>query len=410
MDRDLTELSALVDALRRDRRTDPYRGRRQYSLAARELAERCAALVDAGDGATVVPVLRKAVDRMTAALTSMDDSSGIVGDDLQQIMHLYARACATAPPDPKRLAAWLVQLECDGPGWPRVLLRDFAPALGGKGIAEVERLVAERAATAGPDSWAGRFAIRDLREQLADVSGDIDRYVQVLAEHLESAQQYGRIVDVLRSAGRAAEAIDWARRGLAAKSGWPGTEELRDALVGMLLDRGGDGEALAVRAAEFERHPALAAYRAWAHTAARVGAADPAPAAVERLRRHVAERPAYLPELVDVLTATGAHDEAWTAARADPDQISRQRWLTLIEHRTLTDPAGVIEPYARLVELQVNDSGDKHRYRRAAQLITALQEACRAAGQQDRFAAYLTDFRDRYRRRPSLINALDEFR
>ena len=188
------DLTVLVDRLHRDRRADPYRGRREYSQAALDLADRCEALIDAGETATVVPMLRKAVDRMTTALTSMDDSSGIVGDDLQRIMDLYARACVAAPPNPKWLASWLVKLECDGPGWPRILLRDFAPALAASGLAEVERLVTERADIADPDSWTGQFAIRDLREQLAEASGDVDRYVQVLAEHLASAVQYARIV------------------------------------------------------------------------------------------------------------------------------------------------------------------------------------------------------------------------
>ncbi|MEU7865345.1 hypothetical protein [Dactylosporangium sp. NPDC049140] len=105
----------------------------------------------------------------------------------------------------------------DGPGWPRIVLRDFAPALGSPGLAEVERLVADRAETADPESWTGLFAVRDLREQLAEVSGDIDRHVQVLAEHLTSAVQYARIVEALRAAGRAAEAIAWARRGLGSR-------------------------------------------------------------------------------------------------------------------------------------------------------------------------------------------------
>ncbi|MFB9408539.1 DUF6880 family protein [Dactylosporangium matsuzakiense] len=404
MSSDLTEL---VDRLRRDRRAHPYRGRREYSLAARELGDRCTGLIEAGSAATVVPVLRKAVDRMTTALMYMDDSSGVVGDDLQQIMDLYARACVASPPPPKSLAGWLVKLECDGPGWPRIRLRDFASALGAKGLAEVDRLVAERAEVADPDSWTGQFAIRDLRQQLAEVSGDVDRYVRVLAEHLESAVQYQRIVDVLRSSGRVAEAIDWAQRGLKDKAGWPHTEELRDTLVDLLLDHGGEAEALAVRRAEFERHPTLTAFRQWTRTSAHVGATDPTSSAIKHLRQRVAERPAYLSELVDVLAATGAHDEAWTAANTDPNQFGRQRWIALLEQRRTTDPRDVIMPYQHVIEAQVNDSGDKQRYRGALPLLDALEQACEAAEQRDAFTTFLADFRDRHRRRPTLIKTLD---
>ncbi|MER7003045.1 hypothetical protein ABT297_08360 [Dactylosporangium sp. NPDC000555] len=352
-------------------------------------------------------MLRKAVDRMTTALMYMDDSSGVVGDDLQQIMELYAQACIAAPQNPRRLAGWLVKLECDGPGWPRIVLRDFAPALGAPGLAEVERLVADRAATADPESWTGLFAIRDLREQLAEVSGDIDRHVQVLAEHLTSAVQYARIVDTLCAAGRTVEAIAWARRGLAEKSGWPHADQLLDTLVALLLEQGDSEAALAVRRAEFERRPTLETFRAWESTAVQAGAADPTSAAIERLRQRVAEQPLYVSELVDVLTAVGAHGEAWTIGRANADRLGRQRWLGLLERRSATEPADVIEPYQDVIEEQVRDSGDRHRYRGALPLLSALRAACRAAGQEDRFAAYLADFRERHRRRPTLIKTLD---
>jgi hypothetical protein len=82
------------------------------------LADRCAGLIDSGAAKTVVPVLRKAVDRMTTALMYMDDSPGIVGDDLQQVMDLHAGLCRGATRSEKagRLAGWPVKLECDDPG------------------------------------------------------------------------------------------------------------------------------------------------------------------------------------------------------------------------------------------------------------------------------------------------------
>jgi hypothetical protein len=161
------ELTVLVDRLRRDRRRDPRARRREYSQAARELAVRCERLLATG----VVPVLRRAVDRITKALMYMDDSSGIVGDDLREMMALYAPACAVARPDAKSLARWLVTLAYDGPGWPEIRLREFASALGERGLAEIAALVEQRAAVAGPGSWGRLFATRTLREQMAEISG-----------------------------------------------------------------------------------------------------------------------------------------------------------------------------------------------------------------------------------------------
>lgn len=401
------ELAVLVDRLRWDRRRDPYRGRREYSQTARALAEACERLINSERAAQAVPVLRKAVDRMTRSLMYIDDSSGIVGDDLHDIMRLYAQACTMSPPNPASLAGWLVRLACDGPGWPRIVLRDFARALGERGLGEVERLVESRAHTVDPQSWAGTFAVRDLREKLAEVSGDVDRYVAVLAEHLTSAVQYERIALVLRDADRRQEAIAWARRGLADKPGWPHTERLRDALVDMLLTAREAEAALQVRWAEFERHPTLAAYWALADTAAAVDADDPCPQAVAILQNRVGQQPAYAAELIDVLLALGRDDEAWQAGQDHRERIGDRQWLVLLERRRTRHPAEVIEPYQDLVERHILNSADKQRYRRAVALLPALRAAYTAAGEPTAFLTYLADLRTRHTRRPTFIKTLD---
>jgi hypothetical protein len=401
------DVAVLVDRLRWDRRRDPYRGRREYSQTVRTLAEACERLIASGQPGQAVPVLRKAVDRITSALMYMDDSSGIVGDDLHDIMGLYARACAAAPPSPTGLAGWLVKLQCDGPGWPRIVLRDFAPALGERGIAEVERLVALRAQTVDPQSWAGSFAVRDLREQLAEVSGDVDRYVAVLAEHLTSAVQYERISLGLLAAGRRQEAIEWARRGLAERPGWPHTDRLRDGLVDMLLDEGDTEAAVVVRRTEFERHPTATAYRCLADTAGAVGAGDPTLWALTVLHGRVAQQPVHAPELIAVLLAIGHDEQAWLAGLEHRQWIDERQWLSLLERRGDSHPADVIGPYQDMVERYIRDSTDKRRYRRAVALLPALRAAYTATGDPAAFPAYMADLRLRHKRRPTFLKTLD---
>ncbi|EFC83286.1 lipopolysaccharide assembly protein LapB [Parafrankia sp. EUN1f] len=306
------DLTTLVNALRRDRRRDPRAGRREYSEAALELADCCERLLADGGARAVVPVLRKAVDRMTRALMYMDDSSGIVGTDLRHMMSLYARACTEAPPDPEQLARWLAALSFDGPGWPEIRLAEFAPALGAQGLSELCAEVERCSAAAEPGSWGHLVAARDLREQLAEVSGDVDRHVAVLAENLTSARQYQRIVVALRDAGRPAEAIDWARRGLAEHGGGPQEDRLRDLLVDLVIDAGDPAAAVALRRDDFERRPTVTAYRALLDTERRC-AADTGLAAwaMAVLRARVARQPAYVDDLVAVLLAEGEADQAW---------------------------------------------------------------------------------------------------
>jgi hypothetical protein len=104
-------VARLIDGLRRDRRQHPLRGRGECSARVREVAGAIADMIESGRPADAVPLARRAVERVTAALLYMDDSSGIIGDDLRALTALYARACRAAPPDPKRLAAWLVTSE-----------------------------------------------------------------------------------------------------------------------------------------------------------------------------------------------------------------------------------------------------------------------------------------------------------
>ena len=241
----------------------------------------------------------------------LDDSSGIIGDDLREIMGLYARACAAAPPNPKTLAGWLVKLTFDGPGWPQVRLREFAPALGPAGLVHVANLVEHRQSAGDLDNGGQRFAVRDLREQLAELSGDVDRYVAELARNLTHADQYRTITAALRRADRTPEAIVWARRGLAEKGSWPNAERLRDLLVDLLIDVGEGSAALAERRAESDRRPTRAAYRDLIDTAARVGAEGQQEWAMRVLTDRTVRDPRHASELVAVLLTEGMLEQAW---------------------------------------------------------------------------------------------------
>ena len=402
------ELTVLVDRLRWDRRRDPYAGGRVYSRTAREVADRCSRLIDAGEAAVTVPVLRKAVDRMTSALMYLDSSSGVLGNDLAYLMDLYARACRAAPSPPTGLAGWLVKLVCDGPGWPDVVLREWAPALGPEGLGHLVLRVDERAVAADPGDGHEQWAIRHLREQLAEISGDVDRYVVVLAEHLVSADQYERIVQVLAEAQRPAEAIDWARRGLAVHpSGYQSTT-LRDLLVRLLVGVGETGSALAERRAAFDAQPTIDNFRSLLATVADTDRdVSHAEWALELVRERADRQAGYLPHLIDALVQVGRNDEAWQAGLARLDQLPARHRVDLVRLRGRTHPADVREPYRSLIDAQLLDSTDKRRYDKAIVLLRNLRDAYAATGETTQFDAYLFALRTEHRRRPTLLAKLD---
>jgi tetratricopeptide (TPR) repeat protein len=397
----------LIDGLRRDRRTHPRHGRGEYSQLTREVVAACAALIDS-EPAAVPALARRAVNLVTTALMYVDDSSGILGDDLRALMAVHARACAAAPPDPKRLAGWLEKLRLDGPGWPDFELRDYAVALGDKGRAELARRVEDRARTAEPDVF-GRttFGIRVLREQLAELSGDVDHYVAVLAENLYAPPQYRKIVDALRNAGRADEAERWAQRGLEIGNSID-KGKLRDDYVDLLIERGATDEAFALRWQLFDGNPIKTNYDDLRRTAERIGDwSSVRDKAVSRLRNATAGQSSYADHLIGVYLDEGELDEAWQAAVDHVEDLFDSRWQQLIEQRQSTHPGDVIEPWQRLVQRRLDASTDKYRYGKAIKMLRRLRDAYRAVGDMAGFDAYLDRLRDRHKRKTSFIAKLD---
>ncbi len=368
-----------------------------------EVVAACELLIES-EPAVVPALARRAVDLVTTALMYMNDSSAY----LHALMNVHARACSAAPPDPKRLAAWLVKLRFDGPGWPDFELRDYAEALGDKGRAELARVVEDSAKTAEPElDGKTPFGIRVLREQLAEISGDVDHYVTVLATDLYAASQYRKIVDALRNAGRPVDAENWALRGLGI--GNPIDKgKLRDVYVDLLLDRGATGEALAIRWQLFDQYPTQTHYTDLRRTTQRtgdwVGLRDKA---IERLRDATTAQPALVDHLIGVLLDEGELDEAWQAAASHADALFESRWQQIIELRQPARPRDVIEPWQRLIQQRLDVSTDKYRYGKAIKMLRKLRDAYRATDDETGFGIYLDSLRDQHKRKTSFIAKLD---
>jgi hypothetical protein len=409
-DAQVAEVRRLIDGLRRNPRTHPYHGRREYSERAREVAAALAGMLDAGRAADVVPLARRTVERVTDGMLHIDDSSGIIGDDLRTLMSLYARACAAAPPDTRKLAAWLVASRLDGPGWPDFDVADFAPALGEAGIAEVARLVAERRAAEDPGSYVA-IGIRILREQLAAVSDDVDAHVAVLAEDLRGGRDYGKIVAVLRDAGRDQDAEEWARKGLADEPSSPWADDLREQLADLLLAGGRGDEAVAVHREVFEQRTLHQDYLRLRHVAEQAGQwAKLRDWALDFMRERARTgefRGVRVSELIGVLVREDLLDEAWAAAVSVGGQLHESQWLQLIDLREKEHPADVLGPLADLIEAGVERTNDKYRYPKAVKALKRLRENYERAGDAAEFDVYLAALRERQRRKTSFIAKLD---
>lgn len=410
-DAQVSEARRLIDGLRRNPRTHPYHGRREYSDRARAVTAMLASMIEEGRSADVVPLSRRAIGRMTDGLLHIDDSSGIVGDDLRELTSLYARACSAAPPDPVELAKWLVTCRCDGPGWPDFHVADFASALGAAGLAELARLVEERRANSEPSSRAATWGVSSLRKELAALSGDVDVYVVVLAEEARSGGDYEKIVSVLSKAGRNRDAEGWARKGLATQHSNPWTDALREQLAQLLVEDGRGDDAVTLCREVFERRTTHADYFRLRNIAERAGQwkvlRDWALDFMRQRTRTDALSKARLWELITVLLAEDLTDEAWTTATAEPDMVSESQWAQLIDLREKEHAADVLEPLAHLIERGVERTSDKYRYPKAIKALKRLREDYERAGNADGFGAYLDALRERQRRKHSFVAKLD---
>ncbi|MGD0247060.1 MAG: hypothetical protein ABSB59_42970 [Streptosporangiaceae bacterium] len=368
-------------------------------------------MIEAGRAADAVPLARRAVERVTGGLLHIDDSSGVIGADLRELTGLYARACAIAPPDVAKLAAWLAASRCDGPGWPDFAVADFAPALGAAGLAELARLVEEHRAAGEPGAWSAGWGVSSLRKELAALSGDVDAHVAVLAQETRSGRDFGEIVSVLRDAGRDHEAEGWARKGLAAEPLSPWTDALREQLAGLLLGSGRGDEAVAMYRDVFKRRATHSDYLRLRKAAEQAGqwkelrswALD-----FMRERARTGEyRRVHLSDLISVLLHEDLADEAWSTAADHPEQVSESQWLHLITLRESRHPADVLGLLARLIELGVEQVGDKYRYLKAVKALKRLRDDYKRAGDAAGFGAYLDGLRERQRRKYSFIAKLD---
>ncbi|MEA4944796.1 MAG: hypothetical protein VB080_10220 [Propionicimonas sp.] len=84
----------------------------------------------------MLAVTRKAITSACKVIMRADDSSGIIGDAIRQLLELHAQLVRTAPPPYRKLVDWMVRFqfdnECD---FFEIDPVAYAPALGERSLA-----------------------------------------------------------------------------------------------------------------------------------------------------------------------------------------------------------------------------------------------------------------------------------
>jgi soluble cytochrome b562 len=387
-----------------------YRRSFELAAAAEEILDELEEHLDRGAADAVAPALQKVTVRLQRLAGQADDSGGVIGDACQRAVSLYARSCREGAPDRTRLARWLVKFRGESPGWPRVVLDDFVAAFDEKALTEyrrgIESLARQRA---DADAWARREVV-DMLVELADHDGDVDAAITLLAggERVDHAG----IVERLRAAGRVEEMLQWLDRAVAAgkvrghgPSGMHGLLPYDVAQVYRSVDRIED--ALDVLRAEFAREPGIGTFRLLTGFADEVGRRDAERDwALATARAHATTPYRNGAALIEIAIAEDDLDLAWQAEREFGAGYS---WEPLVGASADSRPLDA----ARLLRSHVDEDlrhADTKRYPVIAERLVQMRELHEKGGAVEPFVAYLAVIRESYRRRPSLMAALDRAR
>ena len=410
-----------------------YRGMYDYASNVHAVVDTLRELLSDGSAEAVIDLTEHALDRAEDAVGYVDDSDGYLGSIAEDLQSLHLEACAAAKPEPVQLARRLFDRERHAGDLDTFsgAAGAYADVLGEAGLAEYRRL-AQAEWEALPPLAPGdertfdhdRYRITRVMESLADVTGDVDAVVTVLARDQSSGYQFARIAEVYREAGRYDDALAWLEKGLGAF----GTSDVR--LVDELAEeyqragRGADAVELCWRA--YEPEPSPAGYRRLCENARKAGAWDEwrdraltalrhaveariADAARPPSRRSPGPRyygpPADASYLVEVFLFESDVEQAW--AEAQDGGCSDRWWTELARLRQEEHPGDAIPIWQAQVERAIqakNNAG----YQEAVELMARVNRLMTRAGQPDAFAPYAAQVRATHKPKRNLMKLFDQ--
>jgi uncharacterized Zn finger protein len=386
-------------------------------------------LLEDGHAEEVIDLAEQAIDRAEDALDYVDDSDGYMSGIADDLQGLHLDACLSARPDPVALATTLFERELHS-GDPDVFhgaAASYAEVLGKPGLAEYRRraqITWDALPALGPGDKGSfdscRFQITSMMRTLAEVAGDVDAVVEVLARDQSSPYRFVLIAERLRDADRYDDALAWAQKGL----------ELFACEDSRLVDaatreyhragRGADAVALAWRA--YDERTTPAGYQRLCEQARLAGVWEGSrQRALAKLRAQVETEIAAASRkktgrsqpwavcdasaLVSVFLFEGDVDQAWSEAQTAG--CSRALWLELARLREQGHPSEAIPIWQSDVELAI-DAKNNHAYAEAVATIAKVRRLVVAAGHEESFRPYTAQLRARHKAKRNLMRLFDQ--
>lgn len=394
---DVAALRREIDRTLRTRRFLDYSKSMDWARAARPVVAELDRAVRAAPSRELVEVLQRAMGHVVKVIHHADDSSGLIGDLVRELLDLHASACDARIADPIKLGAWMVRFRFADQDFFEVDPVRYADALGDEGM------TAYRAAIDQIDD-AGSYGLRYVRERLAVLDRDIDAIVRLHGGDLSNGYQFLHVAEAMAELGRDDLVLEWTSRGIAETNGWQ-VNGLYDLACETHTRLRQPLEVLRLRRSHHERMPSSSTYAALRTAAQEVDAWE-----VELPAARAALQNRDIPRLIDALMTDGDRDLAWDVALdAPPEVLDPKQRLRLAESREGEHAADALAVYQGVVE-EVLQTADRRAYAAAVRILKKAASAAEAAGRTDAFSEHVNRLREQYRRRPALIAMLDKAR
>jgi hypothetical protein len=391
---DLSELRAEVDRGLRTARFLDYWQSSAWAHEAAPIVDELERRAQDAPTAELLALIERGIGHVVKVILHADDSDGLIGDVARRLLDLHLRVCDLAVADPVKLAKWMVRFSFEDQDFFELDPVRYATALGELGIAAYRREV-QRRLEAGDVSFAGRYA----RQRLAVLDRDVEEIVQLLGGDLRNPYQFIQVAEAMKELGRDDDVLAWAIRGIAETGGWQ-VAQLYDLACGVHEKRDAASDVLNLRRDQHSRMPSPSTY-------------DLLRDAADGSQGWASEREAARAALgsgglVDVLLGDGEPDAAWQVIVDNPTwDPGAHRRMRLAEAREPDHPADALAVYLALAEVEL-ETADRSSYKSAAGILKRARRAAKAAKRDDLFGEYLHELRERYRRRPTLIQILDK--
>jgi hypothetical protein len=371
---------------------------------------------ESADSAALLPLVEKAIASAVRVILRADDSSGIIGDAIRDMLNLHAKVAAKARPPASKLVAWMIKFQFDGTqDFFTIDVADYAEALGPDGTALYRAKLAEIADGLGPEPAEQRqLADPEVRRQaahdrytrlllehnfrrLAVVDRDVDAIIATHTRDRKVAAWLEHTAQALAEIGEVDLAIDWAKQ---AADFDGGHQSLKAAQYWCdLLAQHRPDAALTAR---------LEVFRRW-----------PSASTAEQLRRAAGQAwPDHRDEVLDTLSRSprdavvfALHhlddsDLAWTLAH-NLKLTDTHTWSELADVYEQVDPLGVLPVLRDLVLADLRDA-DARAYKQAARRLRRMRRLAAGTDQAAEVDDLIKTLRDEHRRRPRLQREFDQ--